>query len=140
MKGTTYFAVFEPSKSGYGVYYPDLPGCVSVGETIEEAKTNAEEVLGLHLWGMEKDGEEIPKASLPPFDEEIESGSFVMPITVFMELVRGEMENKAVKKTLTIPYWMNELAEKENINFSRLLQQALTEYLQLDRKENLMKK
>lgn len=133
MKSTTYFAVFEPSETGYGVYFPDLPGCITVGKTIEESKLNAQEVLGLHLWGMEKDNENIPMASIPPFqDEELESGCFIMPITIFMNLVRNEMETKAVKKTLTIPYWLNEIAEKENVNFSKILQYALTEYLQIE--------
>lgn len=136
MKSTTYFAVFEPSKTGYGVYFPDLLGCITVGETIEEAKLNAEEVLGLHLWGMEKDGEEIPTPTIPPFEnEELETNCFIMPITIFMDLVRNEMETKAVKKTLTIPYWLNEMAEKENVNFSKLLQFALVEYLQVQEKE-----
>ncbi len=51
MKGTTYFAVFEPGESGYGVYFPDLPGCITVGKNIEDAEKMAEEALGLHLWG-----------------------------------------------------------------------------------------
>lgn len=130
MKGTTYFAVFEPSESGYGVYFPDLPGCITVGKNIEDAEKMAEEALGLHLWGMEKDNEEIPSATNPPF-EDLEKDSFVMPITIYMPVVKNEMENKAVKKTLTIPYWLNEIAEENGVNFSQLLQAALKEYLKL---------
>ncbi len=130
MKGTTYFAVFEPSQTGFGVYFPDLPGCITTGGDIQEAKTMAEEVLGLHLWGMEKDNEEIPKPTVPPF-EDLEDNAFVMPITIYMPLVKNEMENKAVKKTLTIPYWLNALAEENQVNFSQLLQTALKEYLRI---------
>ncbi|MCC8014698.1 MAG: type II toxin-antitoxin system HicB family antitoxin [Eubacterium sp.] len=131
MKGTTYFAIFEPSKTGYGVYFPDLPGCITVGKDLEEAEKMAEEALGLHLWGMEKDNDEIPEATNPPFEEikEAEEGSFVMPVTVYMPLVRNEMDNKAVKKTLTIPYWLNQIAEENKVNFSQILQTALKECL-----------
>ena len=55
MKPTTYFSVFEPCDDGYSVYFPDLPGCISIGSDIKEAEKNAEEALGLHLWGMEED-------------------------------------------------------------------------------------
>ena len=96
MKGTTYFAIFEPNgKGGFGVYFPDLLGCISVGENLEEAKKMAEEALGLHLWGMEKDNEEIPEATMPPFDD-VEEGCFVMPITVYMSVVKNEMENSKI--------------------------------------------
>jgi len=130
MKETTYFAVFEPSETGFGVYFPDLPGCITVGKDIQEAKVMAEEALGLHLWGMEKDKDDIPQATKPPFDD-LENNAFIMPITVYMSLVKNEMENKSVKKTLTIPYWLNELAEQNQVNFSQLLQTALKEYLKV---------
>jgi len=130
MKKATYFAVFEPTATAYSVYFPDLPGCITVGKDLEQASQMAKEALGLHLWGMEKDNEEIPSATLPPY-EEIEAGGFVMPIEIFPELVKNEIESKAVKKTLTIPYWLNELAEKNQINFSQILQNALKEYMQI---------
>ncbi len=79
---------------------------------------------------MGKDNEEIPSATNPPF-EDLEKDSFVMPITIYMPVVKNEMENKAVKKTLTIPYWLNEIAEEKGVNFSQLLQIALKEYLKL---------
>jgi predicted RNase H-like HicB family nuclease len=52
-------------KPGYGVYFPDLPGCVSAGDTIEEAARNAEEALSLHLRGIGEDGAEIPAVTAP---------------------------------------------------------------------------
>lgn len=132
MEKTTYFAVFEPTKTGFSVYFPDVPGVCTVGKSIEEATENAKEALGLHLWGIEKEGEKLPAATLPPYDEEeMDENAFVTPITVFLDMVRNEMENKAVKKTLTIPYWLNEAAEKEKINFSQVLQTALKEVLEI---------
>lgn len=58
-----YAAILEKSKEGYGVYFPDLPGCTSGGDTIEEAMKDAKEALLLHLYGMEQDGDEIPDPS-----------------------------------------------------------------------------
>ena len=130
MKPTTYFSVIEPTKTGYSLYFPDLLGCITCGKSLEETLKNAEEALGLHLWGMEKDNEEIPKPTTPPFlNEEMEENSFIIPITVYMALVKDEIETKAVKKTLTIPYWLNVEAEKAGINFSQVLQVALKEKL-----------
>lgn len=133
MKPTTYFAIVEPTKSGYSLYFPDLLGCATCGRTIEEILINGKEVLGLHLWGMEKDNDKIPEPTTPPFiNEETEENSFVMPITVYMPLVRNELETKSVKKTLTIPYWLNEEAERAGINFSQVLQGALKEKLNIN--------
>ena len=130
MKKTIYFAVFEPTATGYSVYFPDLPGCITVGKDLEQSSRMAKEALGLHLWGMEKGNEKIPEATLPPYND-MEASDFVMPIEVFPELVKNEIESKAVKKTLTIPYWLNELAEQNQINFSQILQNGLIEYLQI---------
>ena len=61
MRKSTYLAVFEPNGSGgYGVYFPDLPGCTSYGDDYESAGCMAQEALGLHLYEMEKDGDEMP--------------------------------------------------------------------------------
>ena len=57
MRKLTYYAVFEPSTGGnYGVYWPDLPGCASMGDDLRHAERMAAEALGLHIYGMELDG------------------------------------------------------------------------------------
>jgi predicted RNase H-like HicB family nuclease len=53
----------KEKKSDYGVSFPDFPGCITVGKTLEEARRNAVEALALHIEGMLEDGEEIPEAS-----------------------------------------------------------------------------
>jgi predicted RNase H-like HicB family nuclease len=53
----------KEKKSDYGVSFPDFPGCITAGKTLEEARRNAAAVLRLHIEGMIEDGEEIPKAS-----------------------------------------------------------------------------
>ena len=59
--------------------------------------------------------------------------SFVSIVEVWMPVVRDEMENKAIKKTLTIPKWLNDIAEENKVNFSQVLQSALKDYLGLAR-------
>ena len=131
MKKITYFAVMEPAGGGaYGVYFPDLPGCISMGDDFEDACRMAEEALGLHLWGMEKDGDAIPAPTQPPFDD-MPSGSIITAVTIFPDLVKNEMDNRAMKTNVTIPAWLKEMAEQENINFSQVLQTALKERLRV---------
>jgi predicted RNase H-like HicB family nuclease len=130
MKKATYFAVFEPTATGYSVYFPDLPGCITVGRDIEETHKMAREALGLHLFGIEKSGEAIPKPTFPPYDD-VDKSAFIVPVEVFPEMVKDKSENKAVKKTLTIPSWLNEQAETAGVNFSQLLQSTLKEYLHI---------
>ncbi|MBM4235628.1 MAG: HicB family protein [Firmicutes bacterium] len=128
----TYFAVFEPVDSGYSVYFPDLPGCVSFGKNFEDAQQEAADALALHLYGMEKDDEIIPEPSANPIlDKETGSGHIVVPITIFPDIIRNELDNRSVKTNLTIPSWLKELAEAQGVNYSKLLQAALMEYLGL---------
>ena len=131
MRKATYLGVFEPSGSGYAVYFPDLPGCVSFGSSFEEAQKEAEEALGLHLYGMEKVGDDIPEPSAAPnVDPETASGYLVSPVTVYPDLVRNELDNRRVKTNTTIPAWLKDAAEQRGgVNYSRLLETALLDYL-----------
>lgn len=122
-------AIFEPGeKKGYTVKFPDLPGCITEGDTMEEALHMAKEALELHLYGMEEDEDEIPNPSRPE-ELKVPEKSFISLIEVWMPVIRDEMKNKSIKKTLTIPKWLNDIAEKNNVNFSQVLQSALKEYL-----------
>lgn len=58
-----YLVVMERTTTGYGVYIPDLPGCVSTGRTKAQAERNAREAIELHLEGLREEGQPIPKAS-----------------------------------------------------------------------------
>ena len=107
-----------------------MPGCVAVAPTLDEAVHEAKDGLALHLWGMEEDGKAIPQ---PTSLEEIEvkTGETLCLLDADMFAIRAKMNNRPVKKTLTIPWYLNELAEKQRINFSQLLQSALRERLSL---------
>ena len=130
----TFFAVFEPDGTGgYGVYFPDIMGCTSYGEDYEKAQKMAQEALGLHLFEMEKDSEEIPMPTIDPAKLGIESEtneSYVISgITVYPDLVKDRLDNRAVKTNTTLPAWLKELAEEHDINFSHLLQASIKEHL-----------
>jgi len=129
-------AVFEPSEAGgYCITFPDLPGSITEGDTLDEAMYMAKDALELYLFNLEDDEEAIPVPSAP---EKIKTmnGAFVVPIKAYMPQIREEMANKSVKKTLTIPYWLNKAAESSHINFSQVLQFALKERLGIIEKQD----
>lgn len=127
-----FVAIFNYAEDGISISFPDLPGCLSCADTTKEAIKNAEEVLGLVLYDMEEENEKIPEATLLE-DVKCEKNERAVLINVWMPLVRNEIEEQSIKKTLTIPQWLNKIAEKENVNFSKLLQAALKDYLKVKR-------
>ena len=134
MKELTYLAVIEPNgMGGYGVYYPDFPGCGSYGDTFQEAIANGREALELHIYGMQEDGEEIPDPSdVTSFSKEDLEGNIVTAITVYPERMKQIIENKRVKVNCTIPLWIKKAGEEARINFSRVLEEALVEKIGLN--------
>ena len=123
-----YPAIFDFDEDGITVTFPDLPGCITCGNNQEEALKNAKEVLELYMYSLEEDNETIPQPS-NILDLEVENTQVVVLVDIWMVPVRDEMKNKCIKKTLTIPKWLNDLAIENNVNFSAILQSALKEYL-----------
>jgi len=121
-------AIFHYAEDGISISFPDIPGCLSCSETTEEAFKDAREALGLHLWGMEQDGDLIPETSAIE-NLVLEKNQIPAMIEVFMPPIRDRLSNRFVKKTLSIPYWLNAEAEEAKVNFSQLLQEALKEKL-----------
>ena len=122
-----YPAIFLKEDSGYSVSFPDLDGCFTAGNTLEETIEMAQEALGLYLISLEERNINIPAPS-DISNIECSENEFTTLITTPLEKYRRK--NKAVKKTLTIPQWLNEEAELRHINFSSVLQKALKEELQ----------
>ena len=123
----TFAAVFTAeADGGYSVRFPQLDGCYTQGDSFEEARREAIDAMSLHLYGMEQDGESIPEAEMNVATEE---GEMIVPVTAWMTPFRDQMENRAIKKTLTIPAWLNEAAERRGVNYSQILQSALKDYL-----------
>lgn len=123
-------AVFDYDEDGISVSFPDLPGVFTCGDDEEEAYRYAKEALGLHLFGMEVDFDPIPDPSKVN-QLSLDSNQAVVIVNVFMPLIRDRVQRATLKKTLTIPKWINDLAEENNINFSQVLQEALKERLDI---------
>jgi len=84
--------------------------------------------MALHLWGMENDNVPIPEPS--PIDEiKLKPSQVIVLVEVYLPIYRDAIENQSVKKTLTIPQWLNKIAEENHVNFSQILQKALKEHL-----------
>lgn len=122
-----YPAIFHPEEIGYSVSVPDIDGCFTEGDTLEDAMEMAADAIGLCL---EACGGAFPKASLPG-DIHHDAGDFVTLIPFDMLAYQKKHDTKAVKKTLTIPAWLNTAAEAQHINFSSVLQSALKEQLHI---------
>lgn len=119
-----YPAVFHRAEEGgFWVIFPDIPECMTQGDDMQQAYEMATEALGLSLTTMEEAGEGLPKGSAP--DEiDVEDG-FLVVVEFDMAEYRRKHCSRAVKKTLSIPEWLNEAAMRQNINFSQVLQEAL---------------
>ncbi len=131
MKKYAYPAIFSPEGNGlYAVNFPDLDGCYTSGEGLADAIEMAEDVLAFTLYDYEKKARSIPEPS-DSASIRLKNGEFVNIIACDTLEYQKMHNNKAVKKTLSIPEWMNEMAMAANINFSQLLQDALKEKLNL---------
>ncbi len=125
-----YPAIFTPeSDGGYSINFPDLEGCFTCGDDMADGLIMAADVLALVLYGYEKDGREIPSPSKEA-DIPLQKGDFINFIACDTLEYRKMYNNKAVKKTLTIPEWLNESATAMNLNFSQVLQEALLSKIQ----------
>ena len=125
-----YPAIFLNESDGrYSVTFPDLPEAMTCGDNFENAMEMAEECLGLCLEGRREDHEEIPE---PCFDGIETSKDEILVAVKFNSLeFNKKYNNKSVRKSVTIPSWLNDLAEKNNVNFSNVLQNALIKLLNL---------
>ncbi len=125
-----YPAIFTPEEDGsFSINFPDLEGCYTCGDSLEDGIEMAEDALALVLYGYEKDGRPIPAPSTPA-TLSLSGNEFVNYIACDTMEYRKMYNNKAVKKTLTIPEWLNEAASAMGLNFSQVLQEALLQKVQ----------
>ena len=122
-----YPAIFSPcvEKSGYTVVVPDLPGCVTEGDSLADAILMAEDAASGWVLDELECGNAIP-ASSDPSALQLESGEFTNLLVLDMDSYAEKYGDKAVRKNLTIPAWLNTFAEQNHLNFSQVLQDALT--------------
>lgn len=125
MKNHYYPAVFHPEEVGYSVFVPDIESCSTQGDTMDEAVEMAKDAIGLMLDGTG----EYPQPSSPSVLA-LAEGDFVVVIP-FNPAEYARKNNRSVKKTLSLPAWLNEAAEAAHLNFSGVLQEALKAKLDL---------
>lgn len=126
-----YPAIFTPEDTGFSVHFPDLEGCYTQGDTLPDAIEMAQDVLCLTLYDLEKNERPIPCASNVK-DLTLYNNKFANLIACDTIEYCMLNDNASVKKTLTIPNWLNTLGVKNKINFSRVLQDALIEKLHIE--------
>ncbi|XJS09892.1 type II toxin-antitoxin system HicB family antitoxin [Aerococcaceae bacterium WGS1372] len=109
-------------EDGYWIEFPDLPGCSTQGDSLEELLINSREAMEGYILDLLENGDNVPSAS---HVSELDS-SEASPILIETDVDLSK-RTKSVKKTLTIPLWLNEQALSKNINFSKVLQESLIE-------------
>ncbi|MGE5583781.1 MAG: type II toxin-antitoxin system HicB family antitoxin [Bacillota bacterium] len=131
-------AIFYHEDKGYSVVFPDLErfGASTQGKNFEEAQKRAHDVLGMVLYWMERDGDEIPRPSLPE-NIECSKNAFLMMIEVFMPIIRDYKDQKAVQVNCTMPNWLKQTAEAAGINFSQVLQSSLKQILDIKERQHI---
>ena len=134
---SVYPACFYKEKSGgYSVIFPDLNHLSTCGETLEKSIEMAIDCLAGYLYSAEQENEILPspsEMSCIDVDKEYDEyeNAFVNMVAVDVAEYAKKHFVKSVKKTLTIPSWLNEIAVANEVNFSQLLQSALKEHLNL---------
>ena len=123
MKKLFYPAVFHKEDEGFWVSFPDFPECLTEGDDMESAYEMAVEALGLAITSRESEKEAIPEPS-DPSTIDAEGGTILVVNFDMMDYLKKH-NSRAVKKTLSIPEWLNEAATSMGVNFSQVLQEAL---------------
>ncbi len=121
-----YPAIFQQEGDSYWVEFPDLPGCHTCGDTLEKTMELAQEALGLYLIAVLEDKDTLPRHSNLT---ELTAPANGILSYVSTDLNKYRRNTRAVKKTVSIPAWMAEEAEKTNISLSKVLQEGLREKL-----------
>lgn len=123
-----YPAVFHKAEEGgFWVTFPDFPECMTQGDDMTQAYEMSVEALGLAITSREEEREALPKASEPEEIDVVEG--FLVVVEFDLYEYKKRHNSRAVKKTLSIPEWLNEEAVKMGVNFSQILQEALMEKL-----------
>ena len=119
-----YPAIIHNEDGSYWIEFPDLEGCNTMGDTLEDSMANAQEALGLYLASLEEVGQVLPHPSSISDIDTDEITSYVC-----VDLNKYRRSTKSVKKTLSLPEWLAIEAEKHNLSLSKVLQDGLKEKL-----------
>ena len=130
MKKLFYPALFHKAEEGgFWVSFPDIPECLTQGDDMTQAYEMAVDALGMALTSREKEHQPVPTVS-DPTTITPEPDSFLVVIEFDMLAYKKRTNSRAVKKTLSIPEWLNEAAIDMDLNFSQILQEALLAKIQ----------
>lgn len=119
-------AIFSPETGGYNVEFPDLPGAFTCGDDWEESLYMAKDCLETYIYDLD----EIPSTSKPE-NLKPKKGEFIVLVEADLLAFRRKYDNKVIKKTLTLPKWLNDEAVKSKVNFSGVLKKALMKELNI---------
>ncbi len=123
-----YPAIFTPciERKGYTVVVPDLPGCVTEGQDLLDAIEMGVDAASGWILGELEEGNNIPTPTLRKEDIKLEEAdSFISMLVLDIDAYAEKYGEKTVRKNISIPAWLNTYGEKNNINFSRVLQEVL---------------
>ena len=123
-----YPALIHNDEDGMWLEFPDLEGCYTQGDSLEELMENAKESLGTYLAVKMEYGDTIPKAS---DIEEIDLKDNCSKTYISVDVNKYHRDTKAIKKMLSIPAWLAKEAEKRNYSLSKILQEALMEKIDI---------
>lgn len=125
----TYPAIFKYLTKGVQIIFPDIEDCFTFCEDSENAVECAKEILCQYLYNCDKN--DLPKPS-DIRTLKVKENEVITIIEVWLPYYIATLQKKSVKKTLTIPNWLNEIAEHNKVNFSKVLQDALKEMLEVE--------
>lgn len=129
MKKLFYPALYhKAAEGGFWVSFPDFPECLTQGDDMQDAYEMAADALGIAIVSREEEHEPLPAPSAPDAVS-ADADSFCVIVEFDLLSYRRKHNSKSVRKTLTIPEWLNEAATAVNINFSQVLQDALIQKL-----------
>jgi predicted RNase H-like HicB family nuclease len=134
LKVNSYPAILEPTKEGFSVFFPDLPGAISAGRDYEDAVQQAEVCLSFHLYGMLQDKNKLPKPThMAKLLKQLEGQEIAALIHPDIFAVKARQEDKSVRINITFPKSLLEAvdlkAHELNIDRSKLLQKAVREII-----------
>lgn len=119
-----YAAIFDPEEKYFNVSFPDLPGCNTFGEGLQKSYDMAEDALALYLYTLEEEGKDIPTPT-DISNIKCSGRTFATLVSCDTIVYRQAHDQRLVNKTVTIENWLNKLAERNHLNCSRLLRNAI---------------
>ncbi len=125
-----YPAILTQEDDGIIVSFPDVEGARTDGATMEEALENADDVLNLMLLTMEEKHMNI-KPPTPIVSLDVPKGSMVALVRADTLAYSKKVDTRAIRKSVSIPAWMDSLAREHNLNFSNVLQNAICRELNI---------